>query len=362
MPRVLTAAAGRFEAARRLDLLPPGHRSRRLHGHGFRACAQAALADERMASPGDALDELRRRMAEAVAPLDYQDLNAILDQPSDENIARWLQARLALAGIERLAVQSTADHGVDLDRGGGAQVWRRYRFQAAHRLPHVPAGHKCGRMHGHGFEVVVHARQDAGARAPGIDYDRLDALWAPLQAELDYRCLNDLPGLSNPTSEIIAAWLWARLRPALPELSWVTVYETASCGASFDGARYRIWKDFGLDSAVRIARAPDGSRLRAVHGHSFTLRLHLGAPLDQVMGWTIDFGDVKALFDPLFRELDHRPLYELPGLADADTHSLARWIHAHGREPLPQLVRTDLYETEGCGALVSEDVEVPALP
>ena len=54
--------------------------------------------------------------------------------------------------------------GVDQDAGGQAHVWRRYRFQAAHQLPHVPLGHKCGRMHGHGFEVIVHANQDLGER------------------------------------------------------------------------------------------------------------------------------------------------------------------------------------------------------
>src|SRR5262249_24826867 len=145
-------------------------------------------------------------------------------------------------GLERVALRSAATRGVDLDRDGIAQVWRRYRFQSAHRLPNVPLGDKCGRMHGHGFEAVIHAK---AASADGID-----EAWAPLHFALNYRCLNDIEGLGNPTSEILSAWIWHQLKPALSGLTGVTVYETASCGANFDGREHRIWKDFHFDSAT----------------------------------------------------------------------------------------------------------------
>jgi 6-pyruvoyltetrahydropterin/6-carboxytetrahydropterin synthase len=88
----------------------------------------------------------------------------------------------------------------------------------------------------------------------------------------------------------------------------------------------------------------------------------LTAPLDQVMGWTVDFGDVKQIFKPVFDALDHRPLYEMAGLADCDTASIAAWILATARAQLPQLERVDLFETQGCGAIVSAAAEGPALP
>jgi 6-pyruvoyltetrahydropterin/6-carboxytetrahydropterin synthase len=361
-PLVLTTAAGRFESARHVSLLPAGHRSRALHGHSFQAMVTAALPPDWAPYPGGEVPALRQRMEQVLAPLNYTHLNQVIEQPTDENLARWIREQLALPGIDRVAVQSTADQGVDLDRDGMAHVWRRYRFQAAHRLPHVPPGHKCGRMHGHGFEAIVHANQDLGSRALSIDYDHLDAIWAPLHGALNYQCLNEVAGLENPTSEIIAAWLWQRLQPALPELSWVTVFETGSCGANFDGHHYRIWKDFTLDSAAQVKRAPPGTPQGGVHGHTYTLRLHLKAPLDAVMGWTIDFGDVKTLFDPLFQALDHRPLHEIADLADADTASVAAWIYRAAQALLPPLVRVDLFETEGCGAIVTQAIEGPALP
>jgi 6-pyruvoyltetrahydropterin/6-carboxytetrahydropterin synthase len=360
----LFAAASGFESARQVSLLPEGHRSRRLHGHSFVASVRAQLPQGWAAFPGGEVAQLSSELARHTAQLDYRLLNEQLPQPTDENIARWLRERLQqqVPGIEQVGVQSTAHEGVDLDTAGQAHVWRRYLFQAAHRLPNVRPGHKCGRMHGHGFEAIVHANQALGAGDISIDYDHLDDCWAPLHMQLNYGCLNDLPGLANPTSEVLSSWLWARLKPVLPALSWVTVYETASCGANFDGTHYRIWKDFTLDSAVRLQQAPQGSPLRRIHGHTYTLRLHLCAPLDAVMGWTVDFGDVKELFNPIFKALDHHPLFENPALQSGDAATIAHWILARAREVLPMVDRVDLYETRGCGAVVSTGVQGPALP
>jgi 6-pyruvoyltetrahydropterin/6-carboxytetrahydropterin synthase len=356
-----SAAAG-FEAACEVPSLPSGHRARRLHGHGFLARVRAALPAGWAPFPGAEVELLQKRLADCVAPLDYRYLNEVVSDPSNENLARWVRARLDVPGLRTIGIQSTPDEGVDIDAGEHVHLWRRYRFESAHRLPHVPAGHKCGRMHGHGFEVILHADLDARGRAIAIDFDQLDALWQPLHDQLDHACLNDFAGLENPTSENIAAWIWDRLKPALPELSWVTVYETASCGAHYDGSHYRIWKELTLDSAVRLRHAPEGDPRRRIHGHTFTLRLHLHAPLDQVMGWTIDFGDVKTLFDPIFRRLDHQPLHELADAADTDTASLARWIRAQAEPLLPSLDRVDLYQTRGCGTILGWAEDSPALP
>ena len=360
--QTLYAAAAGFEAARHVDVLPEGHRSRRLHGHSFLAKLRCALPDGWAPFPGGEVERLRDELQARIARLDYRLLNEQIEQPTDENLARWIGRQIDVPGVEQIGIQSTAHEGVDLDLAGHAHVWRRYIFQSAHRLPNVPPGHQCGRMHGHGFEVIVHANQTLGKRDLSIDYDHLDELWAPLHHELDHACLNDLPGLANPTSEMLSSWLWQRLQPQLPELSWITVYETGSCGANFDGRQYRIWKELTLDSALRLKRAPDGSALRRIHGHTYTLRLHLSAPLDQLMGWTVDFGDVKEIFKPIFAALDHQPLHEIGDLEDCDTASIARWILHRARQHLPQLDRVDLYETRGCGAIVSIGSDGPALP
>jgi 6-pyruvoyltetrahydropterin/6-carboxytetrahydropterin synthase len=365
--QILFTAAVEFESACRVDLLPEAHRARRLHGHGYLADVRCAMPAGWASFPGGEVEELRARLASVVEPLDYNELNLEIEQPTDENIARWIRSRLARAGLEKagienVGVQSTRNEGADLDQNEHAHIWRRYSFESAHRLPNVRAGHKCGRMHGHGFEVILHADMDLGDRQIGVDYGRIDALWAPLHEELDHACLNDIAGLENPTSELISSWIWERLKPQLDELSWVTVYETATSGAHFDGHHYRIWKEVTLDSAVQLRRAPAGDRRRRIHGHTYTLRLHLHSPLDQVMGWTMDFGDVKTLFTPVFTRLDHHPLFELANVEDNDASSLVRWIRMETERQLPQLDRIDLYETRGCGVILSWGDHGPALP
>ena len=360
--RLYHVAAAPFEAARQVEILPPGHRSRNLHGHSFIARVRALLPEGWTAFPGAETGMLADALAECVAPLDYDTLNYHLPVPTDENLARWVRQHLDVPGIDSVGIQSTRDQGADLDPDNHVHIWRRFRLEAAHQLPHVPPGHKCGRMHGHGFEVILHADQDLEQRDMGVDFDYLGTCWAPLQAELHYACLNDIPGLENPTSEMLAGWIWRRLKPELPELSWVTVYETTTAGCHYNGTLYRIWKEQSFESALRLVQAPPGDSRRRLHGHSYLLRLHLSAPLDEILGWTIDYGDVKTRFTPCYQQLDHHQLNDLPGLAGTDAGSLARWIREQVREVLPQLDRLDLFETPGCGAMLTWGEPGPALP
>ncbi|HZF67959.1 MAG TPA: 6-carboxytetrahydropterin synthase QueD [Gemmatirosa sp.] len=115
-------------------------------------------------------------------------------------------------------------------------IWKEFGFEAAHRLPNVPAGHKCARLHGHSFVVEVHVR---GAPDPTLgwvmDFADLKAAWKPLHEALDHNYLNDIPGLENPTSEVLAMWIWERLAPSLPLLASVVVRETCTSGCVYRG-------------------------------------------------------------------------------------------------------------------------------
>lgn len=355
------AMAG-FEGACRVDGLAPGHRAGRLHGHSYQARLRTPGADLALPFAGAETELLSERLEGALEPLNYRLLNDVVALPTDENLARWIRARLALTGPLTVGVRSTADQGVDLDRDDHAHLWRSFRFEAAHRLPNVPEGHPCGRLHGHGFEVILHADQDLAGSPMGLDYDELERHWLPLRERLHQRCLNDLEGLANPTSEMLCGWIWQQLKPQLPELSWVTVYETHSAGCHYDGSHYRIWKELRFESALRHGRAPTGDARGGLFGHSYILRLHLTAPLDQVLGWTVDYGDVKRLFQPVYERLDHHLLNDLPGLPDADTASLLHWIRAQMSGRLAALDRVDLYEQPGRGASLCWGDIGPALP
>ncbi|HMM67641.1 MAG TPA: 6-carboxytetrahydropterin synthase QueD [Dokdonella sp.] len=116
------------------------------------------------------------------------------------------------------------------------EIFKKFRIEAAHRLPNVPEGHKCARLHGHSFEIEIHLHGDVDARLGWVcDFSDVSAAFAPLYEQLDHHYLNEVPGLANPTSENLAIWIWDMLRPRLPLLSRVVVHETCTSGCSYTG-------------------------------------------------------------------------------------------------------------------------------
>lgn len=117
------------------------------------------------------------------------------------------------------------------------ELTREFRFEAAHRLPHVPQDHKCFRLHGHGYRVeVVVAGEVDETTGWLLDFGDIKAIVDPLIRErLDHRNLNDVPGLENPTSEILCAWLWREIEGRLPGLAAITVHETCTARCTYRG-------------------------------------------------------------------------------------------------------------------------------
>lgn len=109
-------------------------------------------------------------------------------------------------------------------------------MEAAHHLPHVPAGHKCARIHGHSFHIEIHVSGEVGEHSGWVmDFAELREIFQPLYDQLDHHYLNEIEGLENPTSENLARWIWQRLKPALPLLSEVRVQETCNAGCIYRG-------------------------------------------------------------------------------------------------------------------------------
>jgi 6-pyruvoyltetrahydropterin/6-carboxytetrahydropterin synthase len=115
------------------------------------------------------------------------------------------------------------------------EIFKEFTFEAAHRLPRVPEGHKCGRLHGHSYRVEVHVGGPVDPdRGWVTDFACIAEVFAPVHDALDHRFLNDIGGLENPTSENLARWIWERLRPALP-LRGIVVRETCTSGCIYQG-------------------------------------------------------------------------------------------------------------------------------
>lgn len=319
----------------------PEPRLARLHGHSFRVLVRAdATCTDRSALDG--------ALANAIAPLDYALINDSLAAADEPAIARYLASRFTCP--VSLCLHSTPERGVLVDQGL-TLLFIGAAFEAAHHLPHVPCGHKCGRLHGHQFVVRLFA--DANQTS----YQAMQAAWQPLLAMLQHGYLNNIAGLENPTSEMIALWLFERLKQTLPALAWAEVRETRSAGSQYDGQMFHIWKEQRFESA---ALRPDGA---GYTGHSYLIRLMLAGDLDRTLGWLLDFGDVKDRFKPVYRQMDHNPLDELAGIRNGDSATVCEWVHRHLSPLIPELARVDLHDSaeRGVSLIVNQDMRWPLL-
>ncbi len=104
---------------------------------------------------------------------------------------------------------------------------KRFGFEAAHRLPKAPPGHKCRNLHGHSFKFEVEVRGPvADETAWYMDFKDIKTAASPIVDMLDHTYLNDIEGLEDGTSEVMARWIWKRMEPSLPGLYRITVHET----------------------------------------------------------------------------------------------------------------------------------------
>lgn len=116
------------------------------------------------------------------------------------------------------------------------QIYKEFNFEAAHLLPNVPEGHKCGRLHGHTFYVCIYVEGKPAEDTGWImDFADLKAAFKPIYDQLDHYYLNDIEGLENPTSENLAIWIWNKLKPTLPELCKLEIKETCTSGCIYTG-------------------------------------------------------------------------------------------------------------------------------
>ena len=116
------------------------------------------------------------------------------------------------------------------------EIFKEFTIEAAHWLPNVPVGHKCGRMHGHSYRIAIHVSGSVDPHVGWVlDFADIKTAFKSIEDEIDHRCLKEVAGLENPTSENLVRWLWRKLLPALQSLSMITVRETCTAGCIYGG-------------------------------------------------------------------------------------------------------------------------------
>lgn len=115
-------------------------------------------------------------------------------------------------------------------------LFKEFTFDAAHFLPHVPPGHKCREMHGHTYRLRVWIEGPLNPKLGWVmDFADLKAVVKPVIEQLDHKCMNNIPGLENPTCEEIAVWIWNQLKTPLPKMARIELHETPTSGVIYEG-------------------------------------------------------------------------------------------------------------------------------
>ncbi|MBT4443581.1 MAG: 6-carboxytetrahydropterin synthase QueD [Oceanospirillaceae bacterium] len=116
------------------------------------------------------------------------------------------------------------------------EIYKDFSFDSAPFLPNVPAGHKCGRLHGHTFQLRIVVSGPVGETTGWImDFGDIKQVFKPIYEQLDHNYLNDIDGLENPTSEVMVQWIWQQLKPVLPQLARLELKETCTSGCVYVG-------------------------------------------------------------------------------------------------------------------------------
>ena len=111
-----------------------------------------------------------------------------------------------------------------------------------------------------------------------------------------------------------------------------------------------IYKEFHFEAAHHLPNVPEGHKCARLHGHSFQVRLVVEGDAPEPAGWVMDFAELKARFKPIYEQLDHHYLNDIPGLENPTSENIARWIWDRLKPSLPLLSQVEIRETctSGC--------------
>lgn len=114
------------------------------------------------------------------------------------------------------------------------ELRQHFQIESARFLPHLPKSHPCAHMHGHSFKIILSLVGDLDPQIGWmIDYNDIAKILKPTLDLIDHKVLNEVPGLENPTSELLCKWLYEKVKKDLPQLVKVTVAETSLTECSY---------------------------------------------------------------------------------------------------------------------------------
>ncbi len=110
-------------------------------------------------------------------------------------------------------------------------------------------------------------------------------------------------------------------------------------------AETAIFIEDSFDSAHWLPNVPQDHKCHRMHGHTYRIRLEVFGPVDPVTGWIIDYTELKAEWEIIKRDLDHKTLNDV--LPNPTCELIAAYIGSW----LPMVSHIELRETVNCGVV-----------
>ena len=115
-------------------------------------------------------------------------------------------------------------------------VYKKFNVESARSLPNVPETHPCYQLHGHSFKIIISVKGQLDKHTGFVtDFQEIENAFNPINERLDHSYLNDIEGLSNPTSENICIWIWNKIESSIPNICEIEIKETDSTGCIYRG-------------------------------------------------------------------------------------------------------------------------------
>jgi len=114
------------------------------------------------------------------------------------------------------------------------ELKQHFHVESARFLTNLPKNHPCSNMHGHSFKIILTLIGDLHPKIGWVmDYHEISKVMAPILQQIDHKVLNEVAGLENPTSELLAKWIYEKALIQIPLLKAVTIMETTSTECTY---------------------------------------------------------------------------------------------------------------------------------
>lgn len=109
--------------------------------------------------------------------------------------------------------------------------------------------------------------------------------------------------------------------------------------------RVELSRKYDFAAAHHLPKTPPDHKCHRLHGHSYEVEIAIRGQVDPETGWLVDYAEMDGAVEPVIAELDHRTLNDVPGLENATSEILCRWLWRRLEDRLPGLHRVTVAET-----------------